>query len=303
MPCASSSTRRARPLLGTFVEIAVGEPPSRGLESLIDAAFEEVEKVHGLMSFHEPGSDVSRLNGQAGYGEVVIHDWTIEVLEAACELHCLSNGAFDITVAPVLQRLGRLPVMPRANLGHVSLTETRGIQLLAGNRVRFSRPGIAVDLGGIAKGYAVDRALNQLRRAGVTSAHVNGGGDQATFGDKGSTVHIRNPRSPLCDLTSITLSNGAIASSGWTFDAINTGQLSDCAVIDPSCGEPVQAMAGASVCAETCMTADALTKVAMLKGEQSVAILEHYRASALLVRADGDICVTSNWPRVVPCAI
>ena len=82
MPCASSSTRRARPLLGTFVEIAVGEPPSRGLESLIDAAFEEVEKVHGLMSFHEPGSDVSRLNGQAGYGEVVIHDWTIEVLDA-----------------------------------------------------------------------------------------------------------------------------------------------------------------------------------------------------------------------------
>ena len=303
MPCASGRTRRARPLLGTFVEIAVGEPPSRGLEILIDAAFQDVEQVHGLMSFHEPGSDVSRLNGQAGYGDVEVHDWTREVLEAASELRRLSNGVFDITVAPVLQRLGRLPATPRACSRPISLTDSRGIQLLPGNRVRFNGPGIAIDLGGIAKGYAVDRALEHLRRAGVTSAHVNGGGDQAAFGVEGSLVHIRDPRSPLCSLTTITLSNGAIASSGPTFDPVDTGQLSQCAVIDPSRGVPAQTMAGVSVCAETCMTADGLTKVVMLMGEQSAEILEHYRASALLVAADGGICVTSNWQRVVPRAI
>ena len=74
MLSASSSARRARPLLGTFVEIAVGEPPSPGLETLIDGAFDEVQRVHDLMSFHEARSDVSRLNAQAGYREVeVIH--------------------------------------------------------------------------------------------------------------------------------------------------------------------------------------------------------------------------------------
>ena len=308
MPCASNSTRRARPLLGTFVEIAVGEPNSRGIEALIDAAFGEVERVHGLMSFHEPESDVSRLNLQAGYRGVEVHDWTIEVLAAACDLHTRSNGAFDITVAPVLQRLGRLPGMPREFSGRepsglMSSTAKRGIELRPGNRVRFDGPEIVIDLGGIAKGYAVDRALNHLRRAGIASAQVNAGGDLATFGDAAAPVDIRDPRNPMCTLASIALQNGAVASSGCTYDPIETGQLSDCAVIDPACGSPVQTYAGASVCAETCMTADALTKVVMLSGRQSGEILEHYRASALLVAADGDICVTSNWPGVVPRAI
>lgn len=311
MPCASNSTRRARPLLGTFVEITVAEPPSPGLEALIDCAFDDVGKVHDLMSFQAPDSDVSRLNRDAGHKAVEVHAWTLEVLAAAGDLHSRSNGMFDITVAPVLQRLGWLPASPRVRPARSPPSDARGIRLLTGNRVQFSGPDVTVDLGGIAKGYAVDRALDHLRQAGVTAACVNAGGDLASFGHEGAPVAIRDPRDPRRslggslggNLASIVVRNGALASSGRTYDPVESGATSDCAVIDPARGVPVTAYAGASVCAETCMTADALTKVVLLMGEQAAETLEYYRASAMLVAATGDISVTSNWPSVVPRAI
>jgi thiamine biosynthesis lipoprotein len=101
--------RRARPLLGTFVEIAVAGGTPDAAEAAIDRAFSAIATVHRLMSFHETGSDVSRLNREAASSAVSVHDWTYEVLEAAGDLHRRSGGIFDISVAPALQRLGLLP--------------------------------------------------------------------------------------------------------------------------------------------------------------------------------------------------
>ena len=297
MRSASSSTRRARPLLGTFVVIATGEAASPGLDAVLDAAFDAVATVHSLMSFHEPSSDVSRLNREAGRGAVVVHDWTFEVLQAALDLDGRSGGVFDIAIAPALQRLGRLPVHAGQPQPDAGTGKAGGFLLLDGNRVRFSGPEVSVDLGGIAKGYAVDRALAQLRRAGLASAHVNAGGDQAVFGGEPSEVHIRDPRQPGRLMTSIALYNGAVASSGGSFDPVTSAHPGDSAVIDPTTGQSGNAIAGASVCAPTCMIADALTKVVMLMGQKSTGLIEDYRASALLVSANGEICATSNWPR------
>jgi FAD:protein FMN transferase len=101
--------RRARPLLGTFVEIAVSGASPEGMDAAVDAAFDAVATVHGLMSFHDDGSDVSRLNREAFAGPVTVHPWTFEVLAAALDLHRRSAGVFDVAVAPVLQELGLLP--------------------------------------------------------------------------------------------------------------------------------------------------------------------------------------------------
>ena len=296
MPCASSSTRRARPLLGTFVEIFVDAPPYGALQALIDDAFEDIAKVHALMSFHEPESDVGRLNREAGHRPVTVHAWTFAVLEAALDLYRRSAGTFDITVAPVLQRLGRLPASPRGAVAPTSEGGRRSIILLDGHRVRFSGPGVAIDLGGIAKGYAVDRALDVLRQGGLAAAHVNAGGDQAAFGGEGSIVHIRDPREPGRLLSHVALRDGALASSGGIFDPVVSDRLAATAVIDPARGEPATAIAGASVLAPTCMIADALTKPVMLLGEKSGQLLAHYRASALLVAADGGVSSTPDWP-------
>ncbi len=112
MEATHVSIRRARPLLGTFVEIAVaGESPDAA-EAAVEAAFSAVAAVHRLMSFHETDSDVSRLNRGAASDAVRVHDWTYQVLEAARDLHARSGGTFDISVAPALQKLGLLPSVP-----------------------------------------------------------------------------------------------------------------------------------------------------------------------------------------------
>src|SRR5215831_4299546 len=113
MPAARDSLRRARPLLGTFVEIAASGAASADMEDAVEAAFAAVARVHRLMSFHDPGSDVSRLNREAKAGAVAVDPWTFEVLEIAQDLHRRSGGAFDIAVAPLLQYLGLLPPTER----------------------------------------------------------------------------------------------------------------------------------------------------------------------------------------------
>src|SRR5579871_1115376 len=109
MPAASDRVRRARPLLGTFVEIEAAGPALSAVNQAINAAFDAVETAHRLMSFHDPDSEVSRLNREAFDHPVKVHAWTFAVLEAAVELHRRSCGLFDIAVAPVLQRMGLLP--------------------------------------------------------------------------------------------------------------------------------------------------------------------------------------------------
>jgi FAD:protein FMN transferase len=109
MAIASDSIRRARPLLGTFVEIEVAGAAKSDKNAAIDAAFDAISLVHRLMSFHEPESDVSRFNREARVRPTQVHAWTFQVLEAAIEMHRRSSGVFDVAVAPALQAMGLLP--------------------------------------------------------------------------------------------------------------------------------------------------------------------------------------------------
>src|ERR1700730_4840989 len=108
MQVTSTSLRRARPLLGTFVEIDVADAEQCDAEGAVEAAFAVVAEVHRLMSFHEADSDVSRLNRAASERAVSIHPWTYQVLEMAVDMNHRSAGAFDIGVASTLQQLGQL---------------------------------------------------------------------------------------------------------------------------------------------------------------------------------------------------
>lgn len=180
--------------MGTFVEIGAWGATSSAVHAAIDAAFDGVADVHRLMSFHDPASDLSRLNREAGTRPVTVHPWTLAVLRAALELHDASGGIFDVTVAPVLQGLGRLPGQAGDWAPRAHLDAGPGIEVLPDRRVQFRHPGVAVDLGGIAKGFAVDRALEILRERGMTRGLVNAGGDLAAFGGPGEFIAIRDPR-------------------------------------------------------------------------------------------------------------
>ena len=96
----SDSIQRARPLLGTIVEIVAGGAAASKLDEPVDAAFDAIAQVHRLMSFHDSKSDVSRLNREAFDRDVAVHAWTYRVLSTALEIHRYSGGLFDITVAP-----------------------------------------------------------------------------------------------------------------------------------------------------------------------------------------------------------
>jgi FAD:protein FMN transferase len=301
MAAMSASIRRARPLLGTFVEIAAtGETPD-GVEAAVEAAFAAVATVHRLMSFHEAGSDVSHVNRDAAARPVRVHPWTYEVLAAAVEMHHRSSGAFDVCVAPALQRLGLLP--NTSDLCTRPPPDRRNlIELLSENEVRFSAPAVKIDLGGIAKGFAVDRAVEALRQHGITDGLVNAGGDLRVIGSHSYAVDIRNPRQPDRTMFRVALANGALASSGGRFDPVRSHHALSSAVIDPATALPAHSISGATVCAPRCLIADALTKVVMNAGEGAGAVLEHYGADALFVSLHGDAHMTANWKNEVHLA-
>jgi FAD:protein FMN transferase len=299
MPATSTSLRRAQALLGTFVEIDVTDASRSRAESAVEAAFSAVADVHRLMSFHDADSDLSRLNRAASSGAVSVHPWTYAVLEMAVEINRHSAGAFDIGVAPALQRMGQLPGTSQASSSPAGIPTVDAIELLADNHVRFRHPAILIDLGGIAKGFAVDRAIEALQSRGVHSGMVNAGGDLAAFGSEARVVHIRDPRSPDRLLCQIEVSNQALASSARRFDPFQSTDTTDTAVIEPKTQMPARAAYGATVRASSCMVADALTKVVMVAGKQAGGPLARFQASAIFVSTDGEIHTTSDWWGVV----
>jgi FAD:protein FMN transferase len=295
MKFVSNKLLRARPLLGTFVEITASGLDANSLERAIAAAFGAVARVHALMSFHERDSDVSRLN-RANIDEALVVDhWTYEVLAASAELERQSNGRFNVGVAPALQLLGLLPDLDQDHASTRVLACDNAFELLPGERVRMRKIGARIDLGGIAKGFAVDRAIDVLQQHGIESGLVNAGGDLAAFGSEDHVVGIRDPGDRSRLLCCVAVQNAGIASSGLLFDPLTAGQKAQSAVIDPGSGRPVMAICGATVCAPSCMVADALTKVVMIAGTGASETLDHYAANALLVSSDGEVEVTADW--------
>jgi thiamine biosynthesis lipoprotein len=298
MAIVSDKVRRARPLLGTFVEIEAAGAAKSEMNAAVDAAFEAVAGAHRLMSFHEPDSDVSRLNREACLRPTRVHAWTFQVLEAAVEMHRRSKGIFDIAVAPTLQAMA---LLPRRNDDPAIATEARSfdaIELLEGQTVRFRQADVRIDLGGIAKGFAVDRALEVLRRFNVPSGVVNAGGDLAAFGDT-QTIHVRNPRDPRRLICRVEVTDEGLASTARRFDPFQSAETTGSAIIDPGTRKPTHAIDGTTVRAPSCMVADALTKIVMISGTDASELLEHYCASALLISTDGDVQITPDWHHAV----
>jgi FAD:protein FMN transferase len=291
------SVIRARPLLGTFVEITARGTEVHQLERAVDAAFAVIERVHGLMSYHEPDSDISRINRANGGAPVAIHEWTVSVLETSIDLQRHSKGFFNIAVGSDLERLGLLP----PSKGPFPLTGAVGqcaVELLPRNRARLLLPGNTIDLGGIAKGFAVDQAAAVLRIYGVMGGVVNAGGDLFVFGPDERVVGIRDPRNPARLMAHTKLRETALASTALGFDPVTSGRSSHCSIIDPRFGEPVTAVSGATVRAPSCMIADALTKVVMIGGRDASEVLEHYGANGLFMTKSGDVLATADWEDV-----
>ncbi|MEO1767288.1 FAD:protein FMN transferase [Thiobacter aerophilum] len=277
----SAGIRRAQPWLGTLVDIAAS---GESVAQAVNQAFEAVAMVHRLMSYHDPDSDVSRINREAALAPVTVHPWTWQVLAAAREFSAQSGGLFDITVAPLLARLGYLPRhadFPRAS----GQGDWRHVELLSAHRVRLARR-VRIDLGGIAKGFAVDRALDVLREHGVSSARVNAGGDLRLFGPNWQPLNVRHPAAPTRLLHVTDLRAGAAATSAGYFAAQRVHGRCVTPHIHPLRRQALAPGSSVTVLAPDCITADALTKIVLADREAARRLLPRFEARALLLERD-----------------
>lgn len=263
--------RRARPLLGTLVEIAVDAHDETSALRAIGAAFAEIGAVHGCMSFHAPDSDLARIH-RAPVGQAVDVDArTMEVLRCALRVAEISRGAFDPACAAHAVACASLP-RPVSAYTPDRGASWRDVELVDDVQVRLRR-SLWLDLGGIAKGYAVDRACAVLRDHGIVQSCVNAGGDLRVAGARAERIALRIL--PQSAPRIIELADGAVASSAATS-------------ILRADGTTPQSVIGASVVAPDCMSADALTKVVLAAPARIArACLALFDAQALIQRSDG----------------
>jgi FAD:protein FMN transferase len=246
------------------VEIrAAGAHTRVHLHQAIDAAFAAVERVQQLMSYHDPASELSRINREAAATAQRIDAETYAVLEAALRFAVLSDGAFDPCVGDPLEKWGYLPPSaPGPDRSHPCGGTWRDVHLIGHCRVRFGR-AVSLDLGGIAKGYAVDRAVLAMQSAGVENILVNAGGDLRIAGRWTQRLRLRHPQAPHLSSDIFALCNAAVATSAAYYSRRRGSFGNVSALLDPRTRKPYLGNGSVSVRAANCMSADALTKVVL----------------------------------------
>jgi len=273
MPSPSRPIERLKPLLGTFVRIRVEGLAVHQAHAAISEAFDCIASIQRLMSFHEPGSDLSRLNRNACRSPVKVDVHTLTVLGKALEIAQGSDGFFDPTIAPHLVRKG---LLPRPAASEPAGGTWRDVSITEAGTVSFARP-LWLDLGGIAKGYAVDCALALLKRYHPLQACVEAGGDLRLSGSRSERVYLDSPCSG--HVPALEIENAAVASSG-SQEILGRGLVSP--HIDTRTGKSCSAGRFVTVIAPTCIEADALTKIVIAAGPAAGPLLARYDAQALL---------------------
>jgi thiamine biosynthesis lipoprotein len=293
-------------VMGTIVELRVytaGEPGRVPLA--LQAALREIRTIDRLMAVQRPESDVSRVNREGARGPVSVDRRVIEVLEASLAASRTTEGAFDVTVLPVVRAWGFTDGHPaRPSKSTVRVAGWRSIVVDVPNgTVSLRDAGAAVDLGGIGKGYALDRARDVLRAHGVTSAWIDIGGEVATLGGAPEggpwRVGIRHPRRRGEILGVVEIDEGSVSTSGDEVQYVEEGGRRFGHVVDPTTGAPAEGLASATVIGRSAATTDALSTAAVVLGpERAPAILARAGVESVLARDDRDgrlaLTVTPN---------
>ncbi len=270
-------SRRNRPMveracyaMGTTITIQAHNDDPRKVHHAITRAFEEFHAIDRLMSVFNPRSEVSRLNAAAGRNMIPVDDRVLEVLEHAWNLHKESGGYFNVLVEPLMRRWGfreegrtvRHPpsdrelesILQAVRIGNLMVDRKGG---RAGLRSRQSR----VDLGGIAVGYSVDRAVRVLREEGIENAFINHSGDAFALGSApeadGWPVMIPDPLHPDEPLAQFFLKDEALSTSGNSRTFVELDGRPYGHVFDPFIGKPAGRFLSLTIAAPTSLEADA----------------------------------------------
>jgi len=273
-----------------YAIVAYGDDAG-ALPRILEAAFDEVDRIDRLMSHYKPESPLSRLNRDAAAGPVVVTPELFDFIAECLRYSRDSDGAFDITVGPLMKTWGffrgggRLPsaqevedVRARIGYAHVVL-DARA------RTIRFDRPGIELDLGGIAKGYAVDRVVDLLRREHVAAALISAGGSTiyalgAPPGRDAWDVDIQDPLDSGRIALTVPLRDRALSVAGRAEKSFERDGVVYSHIMDPRTARPVQGILGVAVLTSTGTAGDALDDALFVQGvERSRAYLRRLPAT------------------------
>lgn len=291
--------------MGTEVRISVYTNDEPDAVRAIGKAFEEISRLEALMTTWKPDSEISRVNAQAGIAPVVVSKETLEVVEMASTISALSSGAFDITFE-ALHGLWKFDEDLQRKVPHRKLLQKR-LALVDYRQVKIDREkktlylakkGMAMNLGGIAKGYAVDRATEVLRRAGFGNAIVQAGGDLMCSGSKGGNLWaagIRDPRGERSDaFATIQLKDHAFSTAGdyERFFFMKGKRYHH--IIDPATGYPATRSRSVTIYAPTALLADALDDAVFILGwEKGLELVERMNdVGAVVVDDKGEVHIS-----------
>lgn len=290
-----------REKMGTSVSIILYAGEDEG-DLLIDEAFDHMDELIGIFSNYDENSQISRLNREGSLEGA--SDEMLDIINISKEYYTLTGGSFDITVDPILslwsEGLWQEPeeVQQQTIVDALELVGSDNITISGGN-IYFEKEGMSATLGGIAKGYIVDKVLGLLKEKGVKSALINAGGDIATLGSKpdGSswTISLENPDDTTQKIATFAIEQGSVATSGNYYRYFDPeGEFHH--IINPRTGYSADECISVTIIAGNATDADVLATSAFVMGPQkAIDFIEDIKGvEAMIIDNDRNILETSG---------
>lgn len=300
----SYKVSETRVAMGTFVSMTLIHPSRDEAQEATGLAFEEIDRLNGLLSRFDTSAALAMLNREGYLGDVPPELYF--VIRRSLSYYKLSHGVFDITVKPIVD-LFQESIAVQGKMMPPERQLRRAIRLVGSDKidlketgVRFKKPGMGITLDGIAKGYIVDRASNLLARKGIKNHLVNAGGDIMARGTKAGnrpwTIAIEDPSKRRNYPDVIQIRDGAVATSG-NYEVYFDQEKMFHHIVDPRTGLSPELSTSVSVRAGSAMEADALaTSVFVMDPGEGTAFIESLpHCESLVIARNGALWKTKGW--------
>jgi thiamine biosynthesis lipoprotein len=309
-PAGGVLFEQTRPAMGTSCQIEVYARDAAAASELFEAAFDEIERVEEMLSTYRPTSEISRINAHAATAPVTTDPETFALLERALFFASRSDGAFDVTVGRLIEAWGFFS-KEKHRPTRVALDRARRqvgwrhVALDAAERtVAFRVPGLRLDLGGLGKGYALERVARLLRGFGVRAALLEAGTSSyvavgAPPGAPGWPIRVPDPLDRTRTLSTVPLRDGALSTSGSYEKYFELEGRRYSHIMDPRSGEPVQGMVQVTARTDSALDSDMMSTALFVLGpEQGAALLDTVPGGQALLVREGtgpSAVIALNW--------
>ena len=267
----------SRMSMGCEYAINAYGPDAEALPRIVEEAFDEVDRIDRLMSHYKADSALMRINRDAAQYPVSVDPELFNFIAKALRYHRDSDGAFDITVGPLMKAWGffrdegRIPTEDRLKAAQRYVGGSHVILNFVDRTIAFDRPGVELDLGGIAKGYAVDRVVDLLKQKQIAAALISAGGSTvyglgAPPGRGAWDVALQDPINPQQTALTVQLKNRALSVAGSSEKSFEAGGVTYSHIMDPRTGRPAQGVLSVAVLANTGTIGDALDTTLFVLG-------------------------------------